>query len=168
MNRTILGMGVAILLIGFALIGYPIAVTGQEQFDPIQELGLFFLAPAFGVMLIGAISDDPRVTTVGGAFGNPEVDLTRRPTKAPVATRTGIPYHPHEPVRCRFCGAIITADLSQCPRCARARECRTCGRPLGTVLNRVTCPMCARAEALCNCPHVPPRAPTGPVRGRRA
>jgi hypothetical protein len=167
MNRTILGMGIGILLVGFGFIGYPIATTGAEQFDLFQEIGLFFLAPAFGVMLIGAISDDPRVTTVGGAFGNPEVDLMRRPTKVPTATRTGLPYHPREPVRCRFCGAIITADLAQCPRCARARECRTCGRPLGVVLGRVTCPMCARAEALCNCPHLPVRAPTSPVRSRR-
>jgi hypothetical protein len=167
MNRTILGMGVAILLVGFALIGYPIAVTGQEQFDLFQEIGLFFLAPAFGVMLIGAISDDPRVTTVGGAFGNPEVDQMRPEEKRSAPVRAGLAYHPHESVRCRFCGAIVTADLSQCPRCARPRECRTCGRPLGTVLNRVTCPLCARAEALCNCPHLPPRTPTGPVRGRR-
>lgn len=168
MNRTILGMGIGILLVGFILIGYPIAVTGQEQFDLFQEIGLFFLAPAFGVMLIGAISDDPRVTTIGGAFGNPEVDLTRRPAKPAGPTRTGLPYHPNEPVRCRFCGAIITADLSQCPRCARARECRTCGRPLGTVLERPTCPLCARTEALCNCPHVPVRPPVGPGRARRA
>jgi hypothetical protein len=96
MNRTILGMGVAILLIGFALIGYPIAVTGQEQFDLVQEMGLFFLAPAFGVMLVGAISDDPRVTTVGGAFGNPDADPVRRPVKVPTSGRTGLPYHPHE------------------------------------------------------------------------
>jgi hypothetical protein len=119
-------------------------------------------------MLIGAISDDPTVTTVGGAFGNPDVDLVRRPNRPAGPTRTGLPYHPNEPVRCRFCGAIITADLSQCPRCARARECRTCARPLGTVLGRVTCPSCARTEALCNCPHLPPRAATAPVRGRRA
>ena len=168
MNRTTIGMGCAILLVGIALIAYPIAVTGQEQFDLVQEIGLFFLAPAIGVVVIGAISDDPRSTTVGGTFGNPDVALTRRPTKAPLPTRTGLPYHPKEPVRCRFCGAIITADLSQCPRCARPRECRTCGRPLGTVLNRVTCPLCARPEALCNCPHLPARTPTGPVRGRRA
>ncbi len=157
-----------ILIVGFGLIGYPIAVTGMEQFDIVQEAGLFFMAPAFGVMLIGAISDDPRVTTVGGAFGNPEVEAQRaRGGRAPPAPQTGLKYHPYESVRCRFCSAIIAADLSLCPRCARPRDCRTCGRPLGTVLNRVTCPMCARPEAFCNCPHLPPRTPTTPGLGRR-
>jgi hypothetical protein len=168
MNRSILGVGVGILLVGIALIGYPIAVTGAEQFDFEQEAGLFFLAPAFAVMLIGAISDDPGVTTVGGAFGNPDVDAERaRTARAAPTTKPSLAYHPHEAVRCRYCSAIIAADLALCPRCARPRDCRTCGRPLGMVLNRPTCPACARPEPFCNCPHLPPRTPTGPGLGRR-
>ncbi|MGI0070645.1 MAG: hypothetical protein ACRECT_00975 [Thermoplasmata archaeon] len=167
MNRSILFVGVAILLLGFALIGSPIAITGHEQWDLMQEAGLFFLAPAFAVMLVGAISDDPRVTTVGGAFGNPDADLERSSLSRPAAdSRSGLEYHPLEPVRCRFCSAIVPAELAQCPRCARARDCRTCGRSLGMVLERVTCPRCARAEPFCNCPHLPPRsiARGGPAR----
>ena len=168
MNRSILLVGVGILLLGFALIAFPIAVTGQEQFDIEQEAGIFFIAPAMAVLLVGSISEDPRTTTVGGTFGNPDTAATR-----PAAPRTppGPPqplrYNPRDPVRCRFCSSIIAFDLAQCPRCARARDCRGCGRPLGIVLERTTCPMCARAEALCNCPHVPVRPATSTVRGRR-
>jgi hypothetical protein len=168
MNRAIMGVGIGILLAGFVLIAYPIAVTGQEQFDFVQEAGLFFLAPAFAVILVGAVQGDPRVTTVGGTFGNPDEALRRTGARAGTPVdRTGLGYSPYEPVRCRYCAAIITADLSQCPRCARPRDCRSCGRPLGTVLNRVTCPSCARPEALCNCPRLPPRAPPTVRLGRR-
>jgi len=169
MNRSVMGLGIGILLLGFALIAFPIATTGAEQFDLEQEAGLYFLAPAFAVITVGAISIDPRTTTVCGAFGNPdEVRAARaQAARAAVPDRTGLTYHPNEPVRCRYCSAIITADLSQCPRCARPRECRSCGRPLGTVLNRVTCPLCARPEAFCNCPRLAPRAPVSPSAGRR-
>ncbi|MGB6442202.1 MAG: hypothetical protein WBF81_02765, partial [Thermoplasmata archaeon] len=76
-------------------------------------------------------------------------------------------YNPREPVRCRYCGSLVAFDLAQCPRCARARECRTCSRPLGVVLDRATCPLCARAEALCNCPHLPSRPATSTAGSRR-
>lgn len=167
MNRSIILVGVGILLVGFALMSFPIAVTGHEQFDLEQEAGLYFLPPAMAVLLIGSISDDPRVTTIGGAFGNP--DAEPRPSGRVVATpfRTGLTYHPKEPVACRYCSTIIASDLSQCPRCARARDCRSCGRPLGVVLERVTCPECARPEAFCNCPRLPPRPGTSGALGRR-
>jgi hypothetical protein len=168
MNRSIILVGVGILLVGFALMAYPIAVTGQEQFDIEQEAGIFFLPPALAVLLIGSIEGDPRTTTVGGTFGNPDATADRlasaRPTLPPPS---GLRYNPRDPVPCRHCSSIIAFDLAQCPRCARARECRSCGRPLGVVLERATCPMCARAEALCNCPHVPPRPAVSTVRGRR-
>jgi hypothetical protein len=158
MNRSILLVGIGIFLAGCALIASPIALTGQEEFTLAQEAGLFFLAPAFAVMLVGSISDDPRITTVGGTFGNRDADAARAAeTRSNVSRSGGLTYHPHESVRCRTCSAIIAADLAQCPRCARARECRTCARPLGVVLERPTCPACARPEALCNCPHLPPR-----------
>ncbi|MGI0130857.1 MAG: hypothetical protein ACREDE_00955 [Thermoplasmata archaeon] len=167
MNRSILLVGIGIFLAGCALIASPIAITGQEQFSLGQEAGLFFLPPAFAVMLVGSISDDPRVTTVGGAFGNPDAEFSRSATGRSGAAPPGRPpYHPHEPVRCRNCSVVIAADLAGCPRCGRPRECRTCGRPLGIVIERPTCPACARPEALCNCPHLPPR--TMVARGARS
>jgi hypothetical protein len=158
MNRTILLVGIGIFLAGCALIASPIALTGQEEFTLAQEAGLFFLAPAFAVMLVGSISDDPRITTVGGAFGNPDAGQPSSRTRAGAVKPTPLAYHPHEPVRCRNCSVIIPADLARCPRCGRTRECRSCGRPLGIVLDRPTCPACARPEPFCNCPHLPPRA----------
>jgi hypothetical protein len=156
MNRSIILVGVGILLLAFALIAFPIAVTGHEQFDLEQEAGLYVMPPAFAVLLVGSISEDPRVTTVGGAFGNRDAELDSRRAAAPRPTPGVAPlgYNPREPVRCRYCSSIITFELAQCPRCARARECRTCGRPLGIVLDRATCPSCARPEALCNCVRV--------------
>jgi hypothetical protein len=169
MNRSIILLGVGILLLAFALIAFPIAVTGQEQFDIEQEAGIYTMPPAFAVILIGAVSTDPRGTTVGGAFGNREAEAEARKASAPrgpVADRP-LGYNPREPVRCRYCATIITFELAQCPRCARARECRTCGRPLGIVLDRATCPACARPEALCNCARVPLKPIAGAGRARR-
>lgn len=160
MNRTILLIGIGIFLGGCAFIASPIALTGQEEFTLGQEAGLFFLAPAFAVMLVGSISDDPRITTVGGTFGNPDAGQPSAKIRAGAGTHPALPYHPHEPTRCRSCSAFIAADLARCPRCARTRECRSCGRPLGIVLDRPTCPECARPEPLCNCPRLPPRART--------
>jgi RNA polymerase subunit RPABC4/transcription elongation factor Spt4 len=168
MNRSIILVGVGILLIGFALMSFPIAVTGQEQFDIEQEAGLYFLPPAMAVLLIGSISDDPRLTTVGGTFGNPDVAaFTPSGKGTPARPRIELTYHPKEPVACRYCSTIMAPDLVQCPRCARARECRSCGRLLGVVLERATCPACARPEPFCNCPHLPPRPTVSSAAGRR-
>ncbi|MGC2359669.1 MAG: hypothetical protein WA691_05115 [Thermoplasmata archaeon] len=168
MNRSIVFIGVGIFVVGLALISFPIAVTGQEQFDLEQESGLFFIAPAMAFLLVGAISDDPRVTTIGGTLGNPEFDRKPDAVDRPAAhVRSALGYNPREPVRCRHCSTIISFDLAQCPRCARPRECRGCGRPVGIVLDRVTCPSCAREEPFCNCPHLPPRPVTASARSRR-
>lgn len=164
MNRAILGVGAAILVLAFILIAFPIALTGQEQFDLEQEAGLYLLPPAFAVLLVGAISEDPRVTTVGGAFGNPD-EVARRGT--PRASAPALTYHPHESVGCRYCSTIIAADLAQCPRCGRARACRNCGRTLAIVGSQVTCPPCGRIEPLCNCRRLPPSRPSAPTAGRR-
>jgi len=167
MNRSIILLGVGILGVAFALIAYPIAVTGHEQFDLEQEAGIYVIPPSLAVILVGAIAVDPRGTTIGGAFGNPDAKLDRtvaRPAAAAPATSL---YHPHEPARCRYCGSIIPSELAQCPRCARARECRTCNRPLGLVLDRATCPTCGMAEARCPCPHIPLRPIPGGGRARR-
>jgi hypothetical protein len=167
MNRSILLIGVGILLFAFALMSFPIASTGHEVFDFEQEAGIYLIAPALAVVLIGSVSDDPRRTTIGGAFGNPEAETPRPSAPAATTDRHGLGYNPREPVRCRYCASIVPAELAQCPRCARSRDCRTCHRPLGIVLERPTCPLCARAEPLCNCPQLPIRAPASVARSRR-
>ena len=171
MNRSIAYCGVGLIVFGFMLVAYPIVVTGAEQLDLEQELG-FLLAPVgLVVVMLGALALDPARTTVGGAFGNPESAQLRAGSTLVVEPRARRLFNPHEPVNCRFCRTVITADLAQCPRCARARDCRGCGRPLGLVNDRPTCPTCARAEPFCNCPALvrppPPSRPTGPPSRRR-
>jgi len=167
MNRSIVGLGAGIFLLALGLIASPIALLGHQQFTLAQEAGLYLIAPALAVVLIGSIADDPRLTTVGGAFGNPDVDVERAAqTRAPTSTARPLTYHPNEAVACRYCASIIQPDLAQCPRCARARECRSCGRPLGIVLERATCPACARPEPFCSCPRLPRVGPS-PALGRR-
>ena len=168
MNRSIILVGVGILLFAFVLISYPIATTGQEVFDLEQEAGIYLIPPALAVILVGSISTDPRGTTIGGRFGNPDADLERRAGERPAPDASGLLYNPHEPARCRYCGSIILPEYAQCPRCARARECRTCNRPLGLVLDRATCPTCARPEARCNCSRIALRPVPTVARARRA
>jgi hypothetical protein len=165
MNRSIALIGVFVIAFGFALVAYPIALTGTEQLDLEQEVG-FLLAPVgLVVVMLGALALNPERTTVGGTFGNPEADLDRTARGRSLEPRPARPFHPYEPVDCRYCRTVITADLAQCPRCARPRECRSCGRPLAMVEDRVTCPACKRTEALCNCPHLarPGASPTANV-----
>jgi len=152
MNRSIGYIGDLLIGLGFALVAYPIAFTGGEQLDLEQELGFLVAPVGLVVVMLGALAQDPTRTTVAGAFGNPYADL-ERPARAPaVEPRARRLFNPHEPADCRYCRTVITSDLAQCPRCARARDCRNCGRPLGMVTDRVTCPTCGRAEAFCNCP----------------
>jgi hypothetical protein len=151
MNRSMAYLGVGVIAAGFALAAYPLAVLGHEVLDLEQEAG-FFLAP-FGtvIVLLAAVSPDPRATTVRGTFGSAESAFAERVIARPRPQSGRRPFTPSDPVRCRYCTSIITPDLAQCPRCARARECRNCRRPLGLVLERATCPRCARPEAGCNC-----------------
>lgn len=155
MNRSVVYLGVGVILTGVALIVFPIAVTGREIFDLEQEAGFLVAPVGLVVVMFGASFYDPTRTTIGGAFGNPEEPKPRPTAPRANAPVTPLAYHPHEPAMCRHCRTYIAFELANCPRCARARECRTCGRPLGFVLDRATCPLCARAEALCNCPRLP-------------
>jgi hypothetical protein len=159
MNRSMAYIGIGIIAAGFALAAYPLAVLGHEVLDVEQEAG-FFLAP-FGtvVILFAATAPDPRATTVRGTFGSDESAFAERVIARRVTTTGPRPYTPSDPVRCRYCSSIVTSDLARCPRCARARECRSCHRPLGLVLDRATCPRCARAEARCDCNWLAESAP---------
>lgn len=172
MNRSIVMVGVAIILAGLALVASPIVLTGAESFTIEQETGIFLSPIGLLVIMIGAVQANPEMTTVGGTFGNPDV-TPERPAAAPPPTTgrtTPLGYNPREPVNCRQCGSVITFDLAFCPRCARPRECRGCGRPLGMAEDRTDCPGCHRVEAFCNCPRVArprPAYPTASSRVRR-
>jgi len=164
MNRSTAWVGIGLVLVGIALVAFPIYTTGREMLDDEQLVG-FLLAPVgLFVVLIAAVSVDPRTTTVAGAFGNPDE------TPAPGTSAAAVPRRrfvsPYASVYCRSCRAVITADLARCPRCARSRECHVCTRPLGQVLDRPTCPTCARAEPFCNCPILARGASGTAVRGR--
>jgi hypothetical protein len=165
MNRSIVYVGISVIVLGLGFVAFPIVLTGHEVFDFEQEWGLFLAPVGLVVVLLGAVAHDPERTTVGGAFGNPD-ETPRRTGPAGPPPRPRISYSPLEPVNCRFCRTIITYDLANCPRCARARDCRSCGRPLGMVLDRATCPTCARPEVFCSCA-VLPRPRTVPAAVRR-
>ncbi|MFY9716830.1 MAG: hypothetical protein WAK40_02705 [Thermoplasmata archaeon] len=154
MNRSVVYLGVGVILFGIALVASPLVLLGRELFTIEQEAGLLVAPVGLVVVMLGASFYDPTRTTVGGAFGNPEATI--RPSlesrNPPHASSTL--YHPHGFAICRYCRTPIGYELANCPRCARARGCRSCGRPLGMVLDRGTCPMCARPEALCNCPEL--------------
>lgn len=155
MNRSIALLGVGIIVFGLALVASPIALTGAEQFTIEQEGGIFVTPVGLLVVLIGGVQPNPATTTVGGTFGNPDVAPARSSTaRPPETTRGSLGFNPREPVNCRHCRTVIAFDLAFCPRCARARECRGCGRPLGMVADRTDCPGCHRVEAFCNCPHL--------------
>jgi len=161
MHRSIAYIGTAVLLFALALTSFPLWAFGAEQFDAEQELGILLIPFGLITFLIAATTPDPSLSTVGGAFGNPEYDRVTRSG----ASDSGL--HPkartsfREADLCLHCNTAIAPDLAQCPRCGRARPCRACYRPLGLVLDRPTCPACARAEPLCNCPIL--HRPTVPV-----
>lgn len=168
MNRSITMLGVAIMLVGFGLIASPIALLGKESFTVEQELGLFVVPISLVVVMIGAVQANPERTTVGGTFGNPEENTRRSPPAGTEEARPPMRFGPRESVQCRHCRTTIEYDVAFCPRCARPRECRACGRSLGRAGNDTDCPGCHRVEAFCNCPRAPragPRyAPPPPAR----
>ncbi len=155
MNRAITFLGLAILLVGIGLIASPITLTGVETVTPYLELGIFVLPVGLAVILWGASSPDPRLTTVAGVFGNPEENVMRR-----AEVGSSRPYDvrympgPRESINCRACYTLIPWNLAECPRCGRRRECRTCGKPLFFLSGAVRCLPCVRVEAYCNCPRI--------------
>lgn len=161
MNRSIVLVGVGVIVGGLALVASPLVLTGAEMFTIEQEVGIFLTPIGLLVVLIGAVQVNPELTTVGGTFGNPDVSAPRTgPPRPSPAGQSRRGYNPREPVNCRGCGSIIQFDLALCPRCARPRPCRECGRPLGMAENRTDCPSCHREEAFCNCPKLARPTPT--------
>jgi hypothetical protein len=148
LNRSIAGIGIAVVVAGIALVAFPIAVTGREGLDPEQIAGFLVAPVGLFVVLIAAISVDPARTTISGTFGNPDEPVPPEPAAPAPRPRGALAAS----VYCRFCRSVIPRELSRCARCSRARACQPCGRPLGMVLDRPTCPTCAQPEPLCNCP----------------
>ena len=163
MNRSIALVGVGLILVGFALISSPIVLFGHETFNLEQEAGILLVPVSLLVVLIGGVQPNPERTTVGGTFGNPEVQVRRPPAPKPVEAARALGYSLREPVSCRHCRTMIAFDLALCPRCARPRQCRSCARTLGTVDDRTDCPGCHRIEAFCNCPRLTRPTEAGPV-----
>ncbi len=162
MNRSITWVGVVIILAGIALTAFPIVVTGAEQLDLEQEAGLLLAPIGLLVVLIGAVQPNPERTTIRGTFGNPDENFLRHSAAgAAERPRPVLRLNPREAVECRHCRTVISFDLAQCPRCARSRDCRVCGRPLEMMGDRTDCPSCHRVEAFCNCPRL--ERPNGPA-----
>lgn len=155
MNRSITFLGLLLLLVAIGCIASPFALTGVERFTLLVELGVFVLPAGLSVILWGAASPNPEMTTVGGLFGNPDENVLRR-TLRPATPTWNARYipGPRESANCRFCYTVIPWDLAQCPRCGRRRECRACGKPLFFLTGAVRCAPCLRDEVYCNCPKV--------------
>ncbi len=162
MNRSITLVGIAIILLGIGLAAFPIIVTGQERLDFEQEAGILLAPIGLLVVLIGGVQQNPELTTVKGTFGNPDEKASRPAPARPTEAARPLGFSPREPVHCRYCRTVITWDLAYCPRCARSRDCRVCGRPLEMADDRTDCPGCHRVEAFCRCPKLA-RATVGPA-----
>ncbi len=153
MNRRVTLVGLVLLLVAIALVISPIPLTGAERITSLFEIGLLSLPLGLVIVLLGLATPNPGVTTVGGAFGNPDENVMARQTRRPTAT-THVRYasSPKEPVNCRHCYTLIPWDVAECPRCHRRRECRGCGRPLFYLSGAVRCAPCVRDEVYCSCP----------------
>ncbi|HTT26514.1 MAG TPA: hypothetical protein VMH90_06105 [Thermoplasmata archaeon] len=166
MNRAILGVGVAILLVAIALVVSPIALTGAESLTTLAEIGVFTLPVGIVVVLLGGVAPDPSITTVGGVFGNPvENAIHDRRGAAPSVVPARARGSPRQPVNCRQCYTLVAWDAILCPRCGRARDCRSCGRDLDWSGTTIVCVPCAHPEVYCNCREAhhayPVRRPAG-------
>jgi len=143
------------VLLGIAFIASPEALNGAETVTPLLEIGIFVLPVGLTTVLWGASSPDPRLTTVRGVFGNPdEALLSRMLEGTPRSIDVRYLPNPREPVNCRHCYTLIPWNVAECPRCARRRDCRACGKSLYFVTGAVRCLPCVRDETFCNCPKV--------------
>lgn len=153
MNRRVTLLGLLLLLIAIGLVASPIPLTGSEQINLEFEIGVLSLPIGLCIILWGAASPDPNVTTVGGAFGNPDENVLRKVlNKAPPESKVRYASGPRESVNCRHCYTAIPWNSAECARCGRRRDCRGCGRPLFYLSGAVRCAPCVRDEVYCNCP----------------
>ena len=169
MNRSLALVGLVLLVVGILLASIPFLVTSTFQVnDVFYAAGLLFLA-GFVILFQAATTPDPHVTTVGGLLGNPIVDESRKAEEAVMNVqepRFRYAPGPKEPVNCRYCYTVIPWNVLDCPRCARPRHCRNCGKQLYFLAGAVRCAPCVRDEAYCNCPKVRPSG-TRPAGVRR-
>jgi hypothetical protein len=155
MNQHITILGLVVLLIGIGFTVYPLVLTGAEQLDSEVEAGVFVLPVGVTVILWGAASPDPSVTTVGGVFGNPDEELVRQweNRRIPARDPRFIP-NPRETLNCSQCYTAIPPEELRCPRCGKDRECRTCGGKISRAYRVTQCVGCGREEVYCSCAKV--------------
>ncbi|MCI4363109.1 MAG: hypothetical protein L3K13_02230 [Thermoplasmata archaeon] len=168
MNRALTSLGALLLALG--VVGLIVAVASPELGPPALLLLASTFLLAFGLMLTlyGLSRPDPEVTTVGGWFGSAEENLLRREHAGGERPpdRRYLPS-PRESVHCVGCYTIIPSTVLQCPRCARARRCESCGRPLFFLAGAVRCAPCIKDEVYCSCPRLAHHS-AGPGRRRPA
>jgi hypothetical protein len=156
MNRTTISVGAAIVVVALGCFAAPEATTGHESFGFWIEAGVLFLGIGVSVVLWGSLDPDPRITTIGGFFGNRDEDAIRKwvDRHAPAGPLRYRPS-PLESVNCENCYTAIPARSLMCPRCGRNRLCRNCRKPLFFLAGAVRCGPCVRDELFCACPRAP-------------
>ncbi|HXQ94630.1 MAG TPA: hypothetical protein VN864_05625 [Thermoplasmata archaeon] len=155
MNRSIVFVGLFLFILAIGLFAYPEISEGVESVDLEVQLGIVVLPLGIAVAVLGAAAPDPRVTTVGGMFGNAdENELRRRLAKNPPTGEARFRPSPLESVNCRRCYTLIASQVADCPRCGARRECRGCNKPLFLLAGAVRCAPCLRDEVYCSCPRV--------------
>lgn len=153
MNRSIVFLGGFLLAVAIALFAYPEFLNGAESVDLEVQLAIFVLPLSLAVVVWGSIAPDPRITTVGGLFGNAdENELRRRLGRVPATSPVRYRPSPLESVNCRKCYTAVPAGLVDCPRCGTRRECRGCHKPLFYLAGAVRCAPCLKDEVYCSCP----------------
>lgn len=153
MNRSIVFLGLFLFIVSIGLFAFPEILTGSESVDLEVQAGILALPLSIAVAIWGAAAPDPRVTTVGGIFGNAdENELRRRLARVPPSGEARFRPSPLESVNCRKCYTLIPARMLDCPRCATRRECRGCNKPLFFLAGAVRCAPCLKDEVYCSCP----------------
>lgn len=166
MNRSIVFLGVFFLIFAIGLFAFPELVSGAESVDLEVQIGIFVLPAGIAIVIWGSAAPDPRVTTVGGLFGNSEEnELRKRLARAAPTGAARYRPSPLESANCRKCYTAIPARVADCPRCGSRRECRGCNKPLFYLAGAVRCAPCLKDEVYCSCPMVrrpdPVRRPGG-------
>ncbi|MCI4327560.1 MAG: hypothetical protein L3K16_08035 [Thermoplasmata archaeon] len=155
MNRSIVFVGLALMILAIGLFAYPEILTGAEAVDLEVQVGIVVLPLGIAVIVLGAAAPDPRLTTVGGMFGNAdENEMRKRLARSPPTGQARFLPSPLESVNCRKCYTAVPAQMADCPRCGTHRECRGCNKPLYVLAGAVRCAPCLKDEVYCSCPKV--------------